>query len=284
MPYQGQPSQGVKALIDEMKGALWSTITDPTNGGTATAEATLEQHRVPDAARMLIGWRPVEYAADQAVAESMVSVFSIAGGNYNYQPQEVICGCIGDSILATGGILQQPSEYYDVFAPVSGGEQIDINIEPLDAIAGNRRASVELWWSDIRIPVPVIRSKCSREVATGTAAGAVSGTSLDITNTHQLIEVGGVISHAAHTVEEEAWASCKLICTGWKPIQTLKFLLEPAGAIADLTVDENTTLAILARRATRLFFKTDRATVTCEFDMDVALTNAGQLAHYLRWI
>ncbi|MBU1172991.1 MAG: hypothetical protein KKD44_25805, partial [Proteobacteria bacterium] len=118
MPVQSGPSEVVKKLVAQMGGHIWSTVTDVVAGGAAVAETVIDAHViVPDAARMLLGWRPFEAVTAQAVAESVVSVFRLAGANYKFQPQEVICGCVADSFLATGSNLVAPSEYFDVFAP-----------------------------------------------------------------------------------------------------------------------------------------------------------------------
>lgn len=284
MPSRYGPSPEVVKLIAGKGGSIWSTLTDPTAGGTAVAETELEQHRVPDRARTLLGWRPMDYPTNQDVAESLASVFTIDGTNFNHQPQEVLCGTVGDSILLNGGVMHRLSEYYDVFAPVDGGETINVNIEPLDAIAGNRRAAAELTWTTVPLGVPVIKSQCSREVATGTTTGGVAGTTLDITDTHYLVEVGGVITHAAITIEEPLGGSLQFKCTNWDPIQETQVLLEFCGAIGDLTADQNAPLAGVARRVQRLKFKTTRSTVTTLLDLDNGPTGAGQFAHMLRWI
>jgi hypothetical protein len=261
---------------------IWTETTDYAAGGAALAEATVEAHRVPDEARMLLGWRPIDHVANAAADESQVAVFGIGGGNFNYQPQEVICGNVAPSLMATGGLLQAPSEYYDVFAPVKGGETINITVEPCDAIAGNRRDAAELTWSDIALPLPVIKSRCSREVAVQ-LAGVTAGTDLTLAGAHELIEYGGVMTVAAHTVEEEALVTMVLKCSALRK-QELSCLFEACGAIADLAVDENSPVTYLARRTCKVPFKQEAATITCGFDLDVALTNAGQAVHYVRWI
>ena len=284
MPAQNGPSEAVKALIESLGGSLWTTATDMVAGGTGTARTEIEQHRVPDAARMLVGWRPIEYAADQAADESILAVFDIAGVNFNFQPQEVICGCVSGSILTdSAGLQQAPSEYYDAFAPVAGGETISVGVEPCDAIAGNRSSAVEFTWTDKKLPLPVIYSLCSREVAVS-AAGITAGTTLNINNAHKLIEVGGVFTPAVTTIEEEALIRLEISCTVLSPIQSIQALLEPHGAVANLTTDNGSTQTYLARRCQRLKFTTDRATILTNFNLDIAQTAAGQAVHNIRWI
>lgn len=284
MPSQNGPSERVKELIASKGGHIWTTTTDVVAGGAAVAGLVFEQPYVPTIARMLLGWRPIENVTDGAVEESLLSVFSLSGSNYRWQPQEVICGTLGDSILLTSNILIAHSEYYDVFAPVSGGEQIDANVEPCDAIAGNRRSSIEFTWSDVRIDVPVIYSQCSREIAVGAAAGIVAGTTITISGGKKLIEVGAVHTHAAITIEEESTTQCVIKSTGLHPVNELKFSLEPVGGVNDEAVDEGAPLAHLARRTQRLSIQKETAVVTCDFDVDVALSAAGQAVHMLRWI
>ena len=214
MPYKSGPSPEVLAMIERMGGNVWTGCTDTVAGGAAVARAVVELHVVPDKAKTLLGWRPIETATAGAVAESMLSVFDIQGVNYNFQPQEVMCGNVAGSMLATGTPIQAPSEYYDVFAPVAGGEIINVGVEPLDALAGNRRSAAEFTWTDVRLPLPPIRSLCSREIAIAIAAvGEVAGLAMPITEAHQLVEVGGCATESVNTAAEELMVTLILRCT-----------------------------------------------------------------------
>lgn len=284
MPAQNGPSAKVKELVAAAGGAIWTTVTDVYAGGAAVAALLIEAPSVPDIARMLLGWRPIENITDSAVDESLLSVFSLSGPNYKYAPQEVICGCLADSYLLTGNSLIAHSEYYDVFAKMKGGSAFNVNAEPVDAIAGNRRSAVELTWSDVQIALPVIYSVCSREIALGAAADIAAGTTFNIGDSHELIEVGGVHTHAAITVEEEITTSLIVKCTNMSPLQELSILLEPVGQVGDEAVDEGHALCHLARRTQMMKFKTETSNVYNDFDVDVALSAAGQGVHYLRWI
>jgi hypothetical protein len=284
MPYQGGADRWTRQLVDSLGGHIWTDTTDMAAGGAATAEATVESYRIPDKARTLLGWRPIDGGNDLAVAESCVAVFSLTGSNYNYQPQEVVAGTTADAILKDGEYQYGQSEYYDVFAPVGGGETLTVNVEPADAIAGNRRDGVEFSWTDIRLPLPVIYSQCSREVAVGAAAGRVAGTTLNINNAHRLIEVGGIVTKAAVTLEEDLNVSLEIACTALTPIQTLRCMFDPVTPYADLTTDFGSAHAYLARRPQLLNFTSDRASITATFDLDVVQSAAGQGVHYIRWI
>jgi hypothetical protein len=281
MPYQSGPSAKVLAMIEQMGGNVWTGCTDTVAGGAAVARAVVEAHVVPDKAKTLLGWRPIETATAGAVAESMLSVFDIQGVNYNFQPQEVMCGNTAGSMLATGTPIQAPSEYYDVFAPVAGGEVINVGVEPLDALAGNRRSAAEFTWTDVRLPLPTIRSLCSREIAIAIAAvGEVAGLAMAITDAHQLIEVGGCATESVNTAAEELMVSLILRCTAL-PVNEIRTVLEPYAGTA---VTPGSNAAYVTRRLQRMKFSQPSVTINSAFDVDIALAAAGQAAHYVRWI
>lgn len=284
MPFQGRPPDYIIEMIEKLGGSIWTSVTNMVAGGAAVARTEIENMYVPDKAKTLLGWRPIESITDQAVSESLLSVFDIQGGNFNFQPQEVICGTLGNGILLdAGGILQAPSEYFDVFAPVAGGEQISIGVEPVDAQAGNRRSGAEFTWADVKLPqVPVVYSSCSREVAVQNA-GITAGTTLTLTHARKLVEIGSAFTNALPTVEEEANVTTILRCNAW-PVNEVRIMNEPVGAICDLAADEGTTQAYLSRRLQRLKFSQESVTVYCDFDLDVAATAAGQAVHMLRWV
>jgi hypothetical protein len=284
MPIQNRTSTRALELVAAKGGSIWTTCTNTVAGGAALARTEIENMYVPDKAKTLLGWRPMETPAISAAAESVVSVFDISGGNYNWQPQEVICGCVSDSCLAaTGQLLLSQSEYYDVYAPVAGGEQISIGVEPCDAIAGDRRSGAEFTWTDVRIGLPVIRSQCSREVALPTAtAGIVAGTTLPITNAHELIEVGGIATHVIAFASEELNVTLILKCSAL-PVNEIRCMFEGTGQINVATPGAIT--AYLTRRLQRLKFSQPSATIYADFDVDVAIAaaNVGQMVHYIRW-
>jgi len=281
MPYKSGPSPEVLAMIERMGGNVWTGCTDTVAGGAAVARAVVELHVVPDKAKTLLGWRPIETATAGAVAESMLSVFDIQGVNYNFQPQEVMCGNTAGSMLATGTPIQAASEYYDVFAPVAGGEILNVGVEPLDALAGNRRSAAEFTWTDVRLPLPPIRSLCSREIAIAIAAvGEVAGLAMPITDAHQLIEVGGCATESVNTAAEELMVTLILRCTAL-PLNEIRCVLEPYAGTA---VTPGSNAAYVTRRVQRMKFSQPSVTINSAFDVDIALAAAGQAAHYIRWI
>lgn len=282
MPYQGKPSEAVIRMVEQLGGNIWTSCTDTVAGGVAVARAAINAaFPVPDKAKTLLGWRPIETATAGAVAESMLAVFDIQGANYNFQPQEVICGNTAGSMLATGTPIQAPSEYYDVFAPVAGGEVWNVGVEPCDALAGNRRSAAEFTWTDVRLPLPTIRSLCGREVAIAIAAvGEVAGVAMPITQAHTLIEAGGIATESVNTAAEELMVEFILRCTAL-PINEIRFPFEPYAGTA---VTPGSNIAYVTRRLQRMNFSQESVTINSAYDVDIALAAAGQAVHYIRWI
>jgi hypothetical protein len=284
MPYQSAPRPRTIKLVESQGGSIWTTTTDMANGGVAYARSTIEEYHVPDKAKMLLGWRPIGYPCDQAVAESFLAVYDIRGQNFNFQPQEVICGNVAPSILLTGSMLHAPSEYYDVFAPCVGGELWDVGITPCDAIAGNTRVGVEFTWTDKRIPLPVIRSICSRRDAlTAATAGNIAGATLQLNFAHTLIEMGGCATESTMTIEEELNVTLIAKCSALK-INELRIMCEPVGAAANLANDEGEAETVAARRMQRLPFNQETVTITTIWDVDVAQTVEAQAVSMFRYI
>jgi hypothetical protein len=267
-------------MIERMGGNVWTGCTDMAAGGAAALRSVVEMYVIPDKAKTLLGWRPIDCPVLSALAESTLAVFDIQGVNYNFQPQEVICGNVSGSALgATGAIMQSQSEYYDVFAPVAGGEIINVGVEPCDPIAGNRRSGAEFTWTDVRLPLPTIRSLCSREIAIA-AAGEIAGLAMPITDAHELIEVGGCATFGVATATDEANVTLIFRCTAM-PINEIRVMLEPTG---NIYATPGWQSAFVSRRIERMKFTQPSITVTAGIDLDIILAAAGQAVHYIRWI
>jgi hypothetical protein len=178
--------------------------------------------------------------------------------------------------------LNSCSEYYDVFAPVKGGEVINVGVEPCDALGAGRRSGVEFLWTDVRLPLPTIRSQCSREIAIAIAAvGEVPGLVMPITDAHQLIEVGGCATESVNSAGEELNVTLILRCAAMKPVNEVRVMFDPYGA-TDITPGSSVTY--VSRRTVRQKFSQPSVTLTSAFDVDIALAAAGQAVHYIRWI
>jgi hypothetical protein len=103
---------------------------------------------------------------------------------------------------------------------------------------------------------------------------------MPITDAHELVEVGGVVTQSVNTVFEEINVTLVLRCTGL-PVQEIRAMFEPTGCAA---ITPGTGNAYVSRRIQRMKFSQPSVTITSAFDVDVALAAAGQAAHYIRWI
>ena len=270
-------------FIDRRRGIVWTDATDMAAGGTGTGETLFNTaYRTPDAGRTLGGWRSIDCPTILAVAESVGGIFSLQGSNFKFRPQENM-GNTGASTLLEGTSQLSLSNFAEMYAPIAGGETWTLGYEPIDAIAGNHRVGDEFTYTNIRLPlVPVIYSEFARETAVS-AAGITAGAALNINNAHKLLEAGGIFLPAAHTVDEEANITIVLKCTTL-PIQTITMMCEPVAPVVNATIDQGEMHAYLTRREERMPFSADRTTVNVDYDLDVVLTNAGQAAHYIKWI
>ena len=286
MTTQNGPNPLVKRHVISKGGKIWkSTLTGSAVGtGTAATDLTTA-FPVPGPARTLLGWRPLSYVANQAANEGSGIIFSLGGDQFQHRPQEVIGGNVGTSVLAdSAGMLHAQSEYYDAFIPVSGKEDWSISAEPLDAVAGDQRAIVEFTWTNVRIDPPVVYSLMSRETAVS-AAGLTALTTLSPTKCHHIVEVDAATITQALTVEEEIMGEIKYESALLSPVQTDSFGIEPVGTVADLSSDHGSANSYVTRRPnTWLQAKETSLDITCNMDLDVALTSAAAVAWGLRWV
>jgi len=282
MTHQDGPSEAVRALVDSMGGQYWTTTTDMAAGGTGVAEADIDAAlEVPGRALTLLGWRPISTPNGIAVAETNQSVFLIQGDNYGFTPQEVL-GQNAPSILKDGTHLMSPSEWYPVNAPSKGGVNWQISQEPLDAQAGNFRAGVEFTWTDVEIGLPVIRSKCSREVVVD-AGGINPGTTLLLDKIHEIIEVGAVQGQAALTLEEQLNMDLILKSTSLG-VQEIRIMMDGTPGPVDSTTDNGSAVGHVNRRTVKVRVDETLTNITADFDQDIDLGNAVFGAHMIRYI
>ena len=286
MPVQSTMSPLVKNHVVNRGGKIWKSTLTGGNVGTGTTQADLTTtFPVPGPARTLLGWRPLSYPDNQASGEGSGIIFSLGGDHFQHRPCEVIGGNIASSVLTdSAGALHAQSEYYDAFIPVSGKEDWTVSAEALDAVAGNQRAMVEFTWTNIRVSMPIIYSLMSRETAVS-AAGLTALTTLSPTKCHHIIEADAATITQVLTVEEETMGEIKYESALLAPVQTDSFGLEPVGALADLSTDNGSVNSYVTRRPnTWLQAKETSLDITCNIDLDQALTSAAAVAWGLRWV
>jgi hypothetical protein len=97
-----------------------------------------------------------------------------------------------------------------------------------------------------------------------------------------MVEVGGAITGATPTADEETTAFFTLKCQQWTPLQEINFWAfpnTPIEATSGIQVTE------LARLPCDLSFSSKAlSTINCVLTQQDALTSAGQFADYVRYI
>jgi len=282
MTYKTRPDETTIALLAKLGGHVWNTTTAIAAGGTGTSRVSIETHRVPDAARQLLGWTPYMNTTTPAVAKSQNGFFDIIGTNYKFQPQQVLAP--GASIgLSVGSCNTEGLQYWDAYIPVNGGETWDVGYTPLSANSANSKTAATFFWTDVRVPLPVIYSQVGSVTALSTSAAVTTaGGDLNINNARMLIEVGGQIAqNAAIIAGEEINITVTMTCTAWSPIQQTQFTLEPRGSPIATSGE---AFEYNRRVYQKLEFTTDRATIKTTFLQNDAATNAPNAYQYIRWI
>jgi len=284
MTHQDGPTEAVRLLVDSMDGQIWNTTTDMAAGGTGVNVADIKaEFEVPGRAKTLLGYRPIATPDGIAAAESNQSVFIIQGDNYGFTPQEVL-GPNAPSILKDGVHLLSASEWYPVNAPAQGGVSWQISQEPVDAQAGNFRVGVEFTWADVDLQdsLPVIYSKCSREVSID-AGGISPGTTLKLDKVHKIIEVGAASMQAALALEEQLNLDLILKATSLG-VQEIRIMLDGIPGPLDGTTDNGSAIGRVNRRTVSVRSDETLIDVTADFDQDVDLAVAVAGVHMIRWI
>jgi hypothetical protein len=263
---------------------IFHDAIDEAAQGAGTAAANLTTtYRVPSTARENLGYLPLESPAAPAVAESVFVRIQFLGSDYKFQPQQAyaqIAGGTLSTINAQGRIGGMP--LYLSYTPVSGSETWTIEVEALDAMAGDARAAMTLIYSDRPSGNPAQYGRATLETSTGTTAADTAGADIVQSGMRELVEYGGGVTGSTVTADEEITSRITLRCNAWEPVQQTVFYLEPAYAV-ELTSGAQPTQ--LARYPAHLRFNTTASvTVTSVHTHDVTLTAAGQFGHYIRYI
>jgi len=265
---------------------LFYGVVGPTATGTGVTRTAINSaYRVPAKARELVGVRPWIMSEIPTAAESTIAVWDVAGNDYRHQPCEGLFPVGSGNLGAIDEEQTTPMETWLIHAPLNGTEKLNIGVEPLSALANNGQCGMTLIFSTVRTGRPTIYGKFSREIATGTTAATITaGTNIRVDNGVRMHELCGVAVSGTGTVvaATELAGYFTVKCTGWTPIQGVKFFHAPLHAI------EATTGTMKVQSIMRLpfdaLFKSKQATIETEAYNYDALGNAGVYAHGVRWI
>ena len=140
--------------------------------GAGTAETAEQAVEIPSNVKEIIAVRGHVVATNGDPAESIIGVFRFVGDNFKNRPyewfSEIGSGKVG--AIDEVGYEREP-RWWDCHLPVSAGSPIGVTYEPIDALANNGRASIDLKFSTQRTGMTPRLRKCTRETATSTTTG-----------------------------------------------------------------------------------------------------------------
>lgn len=140
--------------------------------GAGTDETAEQTFTIPSNAVAIHKIRGHVHATQGDPAESIFGVFTLTGQDWKHNPYEWFSE-IGPSKLGAVDQVGYPNEprWWPVNLPVAPGGTIAATYEPLDALANNGRANVDVLWSTVGGEGEPTQRLCSRETATSTATG-----------------------------------------------------------------------------------------------------------------
>jgi hypothetical protein len=252
----------------------------PAALGIGTAEATVFSGlRVPSKARGLLAWQPIIHTTAPAAAESVFVVVGIRGADFHNQPQEVFAPVGGSHLGTIGGNNLRDPRWHRVNAALNGNETFDIYAEALDAMAGNARIGVNLLYSVERPVNPPLYSQCTRETAVGTAAGAVTGGSLTISQARKIVQLEGVATNSTVTADEPLSVNIALNSSAMTPQdQTFDVVADTVEATSGIQTAYPCIIPV------DIDVHGSTIVIASTYTLRLALTAAGQAGHCVKWI
>jgi hypothetical protein len=263
-------------------GIFYAKVGDAATG-TGTARTSINSSfNVPSKAREWVGDWSFVTAEAPAPAESIIGVWDLTGTDFNHRPMEHPSQVGGAHLGNINGIATDAMAYWSKHIPLVGTESIDVGYEPCDAQAGNGQAGMIVAFDTVRSGRNTIYGLSTREKATGTAAGQVTADNLDVKNALQNVEVFAAVTGAAVTADEQTVGSIEMRSTAWDPIQSINFFMEPGHAI-EATSGQSVTHGPI-RLPYDAVYTSRSATVEATYNLETALTAAGQFIHGIRYI
>ena len=245
--------------------------------GTGTAETAVQAVEIPSNVVEIVAVRGHVQATQGDPAESLIGVFKLTGDNFKNRPFEWFSE-IGSAKLGAideVGYEREP-RWWDCHLPVSGGTPIEVTYEPVDALANDGRASIDLKFSTERTGIPPRLRKCTRETATS----PTTGEALSLTKVGSVVDFAWGLSTATVAADDPTAASIVVTCEsliGQQDISlnTMVHTIEATSGRA-LTSLQYVEIHMPSSNPTSRF--------TAALTSDTALTNAGQWFYSIGYI
>lgn len=258
-------------------------IVGPTATGTGTARTSINAtYQVPSIARALVAVQPLITASAPATAESVLAILDFIGKDCTFQPCELPFPVGGSKLGAIDTPHVEAPRWFPVNAPLTGNEVWDVGVEPLDAMAGNGLAGANLIFDTVEPNVPLIKTASTRETATGTGTGEVTGSTITLSNASKIIELGGAVTGSTVAADQEHLAYMTLKSTGFHTITEHKFFLDAVQAID--TGTSGVVQTHLMRVPVDIDITVSSCVITSAIYITTAFATAGQFFHYMRYI
>jgi hypothetical protein len=198
------------------------SVGAPAALGTGTDEATLfSNYRVPSKARQIKKVMPIIHTTAPAAGESILAVLSIGGNDFD-TPYEILCPVGGSHLGTIGANNTEPPRWHEMNYKVNGNEKLDILGEALDAMAGNARIGMNIWYADYDPTLPTVKALCTREIAVATSGRTVA-TAISLQNVKKIFQIEAAITGGVVTADEPLSANIALKSSNFNPINTIDF-------------------------------------------------------------
>ena len=166
-----------------------------TTGGTATADQTFT---VPSGAVELVSIRGHITAEAPAPAEGLCGKFSLGGQDFKNRPFDFISEIGGNHLGSINGSAYavQP-HFWRANLPVKAGSTLGVNVTPIDSLAGNGEALIDVIWSTQETGLRPVQRLASTSTASTTATGSsitVVGASKVVDFTYAFVPSGVLVA------------------------------------------------------------------------------------------
>ena len=199
--------------------AIYTTaavVAFATGTGTAvTAEQTLT---VPDNAVELVAVRGTLTSTAPNPAESGIGVFALAGNNFLNRPYEWFTEILSAKL---GAVDQHAPSHEDRWwpanLPVKPGANLAATFEPLDALAADGQATIDVKWSTKKTEMPATKRLASRE----TASTTTSGPSITLSDAKKITEYTVVYTAATVAADDPSVARLTITSNNLLEVQSI---------------------------------------------------------------
>ena len=255
--------------------AIGTKFTGYTSIGTGTTSTLLggANLKLPDAAKAIIGIFPyLTSPAGNTANESVNGKVDLQSDDLKINPYTVFANPIGSSLLKAVAAVQGKAEFYPVFAPCNGGEELKIYGQAQVAHTIAPYMGCLVVYSDRPSGKKQVFAKVGATATTGTSAARVASGGITLTGGHTLIEICGYAAGTTVAALKGLAGYFDFASDDFTPSWVLHLPIEPASGQVDTNIQE--AIAGLARKKVNIAMRS-HCVINIGFTLSVALTTAG---------